>query len=52
MSGRNGDRSRFHRGRKAKIARRLRWREIVVNGKEMPSATNSAAKPRADKFTP
>ena len=52
MSGRNGDRSRFHRGRKAKIARRLRWREIIVGGKETPLATNSAAKPRANKSTP
>jgi hypothetical protein len=52
MSMRNGDRSRFNRVRKAKIARRLRWRGIAVKGKEAESATNSAAKPRANKSTP
>ncbi len=29
MSGINGDKSRFHRNRKQKIARRLRNREMV-----------------------
>jgi len=51
MSGRNGDRSRFHRGRKAKIARRLRWREVSVKVKETASTTGSPAKTRVDKST-
>jgi hypothetical protein len=29
MSANNGDRSRFHRGRKQKIARRKRTRELL-----------------------
>jgi hypothetical protein len=44
MSQRNGDRSRFNRGRKAKIARRLRWREEVAKGAETATTKTSAKK--------
>jgi len=42
MSQSNGDRSRSHRVRKAKIARRLRWREVAK-----PAAEPVSAKPVA-----
>jgi hypothetical protein len=38
MSKRNGDRSRFNRERKAKIARRLRWREVAKKAAEAAPA--------------
>jgi hypothetical protein len=38
MSKRNGDRSRFNRERKAKIARRLRWRELAKKSAETTPA--------------
>jgi hypothetical protein len=41
MSRRNGDRSRFNRERKAKIARRLRWREAVKKSTETSSTKTS-----------
>ncbi|MGZ4815103.1 MAG: hypothetical protein ACXVZV_06835 [Terriglobales bacterium] len=47
MSQRNGDRSRFNRGRKAKIARRLRWRVATANGAEATSAAKAPAAKRA-----
>ncbi|MBA3912621.1 MAG: hypothetical protein H0X25_01890 [Acidobacteriales bacterium] len=49
MSAINGDKSRFHRARKAKIARRKRQREllhIVASPAKMSSpGKDSAAKP-------
>ena len=47
MSARNGDKSRFHRERKQKIARRQRTRELLKGGTaERKSADASAGKPR------
>jgi hypothetical protein len=47
MSGINGDKSRFHRLRKQKIARRLRKREILKSladqGKTAPAASGAKA---------
>jgi hypothetical protein len=49
MSGRNGDRARFHRDRKRKIARRKRNHEMLkglaVQGKR--AAGSSDSKPMA-----
>jgi hypothetical protein len=49
MSGINGDKSRFHRQRKQKIARRIRNRELVKTlaeqAKSAAATTNS--KPKA-----
>jgi hypothetical protein len=46
MSGINGDKSRFHRERKQKIARRIRNRELLVGQpKSKPAAPASGAKP-------
>jgi hypothetical protein len=44
MSAHNGDRSRFHRLRKAKIARRLRIRELrrEVLAEEKPAAADES----------
>jgi hypothetical protein len=42
MSGINGDKSRFHRQRKQKIARRLRNRELF---QDQPAPPKAAAKP-------
>lgn len=49
MSARNGDRSRFHRERKQKIARRRRTRELVQHARSHAKVTGSAksAKPAA-----
>lgn len=48
MSGINGDKSRFHRGRKQKIARRKRNRELLTNLKERKSeAASAVSKPKA-----
>lgn len=49
MSSNNGDRSRFHRVRKQKIARRMRDREMIKGLEtqtKAPSVTPSA-KPKA-----
>jgi hypothetical protein len=50
MSGRNGDRARFHRDRKKKIARRIRnhamLRKLAVQGKK--AAGSSDAKPKVE----
>lgn len=43
MSSRNGDRSRFHRERKQKIARRKRTRELM----ESAAAPGKSARPVA-----
>jgi len=49
MSARNGDKSRFNRERKQKIARRKRTRELMnpaaVNNK--PGETHAPARPKA-----
>jgi hypothetical protein len=49
MSARNGDRSRFHRERKQKIARRVRTRELLQRaGAHLKSANRpDMAKPTA-----
>jgi hypothetical protein len=48
MSARNGDKSRFNRERKQKIARRQRTRELLKRAPEKESADPSArAKPRS-----
>jgi hypothetical protein len=46
MSARNGDRSRFHRERKQKIARRKRTKELVKSAAAQPKSMNSPAPPR------
>jgi hypothetical protein len=38
MSAINGDKSRFHRDRKSKIARRARKRKLITALKEQPKA--------------
>jgi hypothetical protein len=45
MSSRNGDRSRFHRVRKQKIARRIRTLALV-HPSATPVAASTPAKPR------
>ena len=54
MSGRNGDRSRFHRVRKQKIARRKRTLELVTASAVKAKAPKpaSAAKAKAPKAAP
>lgn len=49
MSGINGDKSRFHRERKQKIARRKRIRELLKNQTEqgIPVAGTQDPKPKA-----
>jgi hypothetical protein len=49
MSGINGDKARFHRERKQKIARRQRNRELLNVRKEpaKPAPASSGAKPKA-----
>ena len=46
MSTINGDKSRFHRDRKSKIARRARKRKLISGLKEQPKASAMA---RANK---
>jgi hypothetical protein len=43
MSGINGDKSRFHRERKQKIAKRNRNRKLLKNMTEQPKAVMPAA---------
>lgn len=49
MSGRNGDRARFHRDRKKKIARRERNRAMLKSLAEQgnKAAGSSGSKPKA-----
>jgi hypothetical protein len=49
MSGINGDKSRFHRVRKQKIARRDRQRELMqrLTATQKPTTPASDAKPKA-----
>jgi hypothetical protein len=42
MSARNGDKSRFHIGRKRKIAQRVRNRELLQRAEPATPATASA----------
>jgi hypothetical protein len=42
MSARNGDKSRFHRERKQKIARRKRSRELLNGGAAKPKLAHAA----------
>ena len=44
MSGRNGDKSRFHRERKQKIARRLRTRELLKRGTAEGKSVDASAR--------
>ena len=44
MSGRNGDKSRFHRERKQKIARRQRTRELLKRGTAEPKSVDASAR--------
>jgi hypothetical protein len=48
MSARNGDKSRFNRERKQKIARRKRTRELLnrAAAKGTPPDANSQARPK------
>lgn len=47
MSARNGDKSRFHRERKQKIAQRQRIRELLERGEKprKPDQTSSRVRP-------
>jgi hypothetical protein len=49
MSGINGDKSRFHRQRKQKIAQRMRNRKLLKSLTEQRTSVkgSSAAKPKA-----
>jgi len=47
MSARNGDKSRFHRERKQKIARRKRSLELLTHASTQPKAAGAPrVKPR------
>ena len=46
MSSKNGDKSRFHRERKQKIARRQRTQELL--SRAMMQKKSAAASPRAN----
>jgi hypothetical protein len=52
MSGINGDKSRFHRERKQKLAKRKRNRELLKNatspGKPAPARSGSKPSPVAE----
>ena len=47
MSGVNGDKSRFNRVRKQKLARRIRNRELFKNAAQAKPAISSSEKKRA-----
>jgi len=49
MSATNGDRSRFHRVRKQRIARRKRNRELLIGfgGQRKPATGFSSPRPKA-----
>ena len=46
MSAKNGDKSRFHRERKQKIARRKRTRELLGRPAIAPKAPETAVRAR------
>lgn len=51
MSGVNGDKARYHRQRKKKIAKRKRTRELINLASRSKSPTQaSSSKPRAVKI--
>jgi hypothetical protein len=47
MSGINGDKSRFHRERKQKIAKRNRNRELLKSLAQQPKASPAGSKAKA-----
>jgi hypothetical protein len=49
MSARNGDKSRFGRNRKRKIARRLRTQELLKNAESKSANTSARVQPRSAK---
>jgi hypothetical protein len=49
MSARNGDKSRFHIGRKRRIAQRLRNRELLQRAAPATSASASAPAKTKDR---
>jgi hypothetical protein len=50
MSGINGDKARFHKDRKSKIARRKRTRELLnLAGHPKTATAGSGSKPQAVK---
>ena len=51
MSGQNGDKARFHRIRKQKIARRTHARELVKGTAVQPKRMSSAASSRAKRVS-
>ena len=51
MSAINGDKSRFHRERKQKIARRKRTRELL-NMESAHPKSKSRSKPKSTKASP
>ncbi len=46
MSARNGDKSRYHRERKQKIARRKRTQELIEQAAKAPKHAGSTGSPR------
>jgi hypothetical protein len=48
MSARNGDRSRYHRERKQKIARRKRNRELLKGVATHPKSANAGSGTRPE----
>jgi hypothetical protein len=48
MSAVNGDKSRFHRERKQKIARRLRVRELLKQAPAQPKASDARKTVKAE----
>jgi hypothetical protein len=49
MSGINGDKARFHKDRKSKIARRKRTRELLNLAEPKTATAGSGSKSRAVK---
>lgn len=47
MSARNGDKSRFNRERKQKIARRKRTHQLLERAAEAPRPTSARVQPRS-----
>jgi len=47
MSARNGDKSRYHRERKQKIARRKKNRELLPHAVAQPKSIKSSPGPRS-----
>jgi hypothetical protein len=47
MSARNGDKSRFHRERKQKLARRKRYHKLLEGTANKPADASSRVLPRS-----